>query len=71
MSRRFTPEEGAQRAFYDDAYLQYHRAAYDNLCANGKLFTGIKRPRGKGFRQMTRVSSVLPMLSALRSSGII
>jgi hypothetical protein len=27
-------------------------AAFDHLCANGKLFTGIKRP--KGFRQMRR-----------------
>jgi hypothetical protein len=28
------------------------RAPFDHLCANGKLFTGIKRP--KGFRQMRR-----------------
>ena len=29
------------------------RRDYDNLCTKGKLFIGIKRPRGKGFRQMT------------------
>lgn len=29
-----------------------YRATFDHLCANGKLFTGIKRP--KGFRQMRR-----------------
>jgi hypothetical protein len=34
-----------------DAFAKY-RATFDHLCTNGKLFTGIKRP--KGFRQMRR-----------------
>jgi hypothetical protein len=38
-----------------DAFARYVAAeqrTFDHLCANGKLFTGIKRP--KGFRQMRR-----------------
>jgi hypothetical protein len=33
-------------------HLAAEQAAFDHLCANGKLFIGIKRP--KGFRQMRR-----------------
>ena len=33
-------------------YVAAEQRTFDHLCANGKLFTGIKRP--KGFRQMRR-----------------
>lgn len=46
-------QEGARAK--TDAFAKYVAAeqhAFDHLCANGKLFTGIKRPNG--FRQMRR-----------------
>src|SRR4051794_36991838 len=46
---------GAHRVMTDDAFARYVAAeqrTFDHLCANGKLFTGTKRP--KGFRQMRR-----------------
>jgi hypothetical protein len=36
---------------YEELFKK-HRAAFDRLCADGKLYTGIKRP--KGFRQLAR-----------------
>lgn len=41
--------------FWDDAvaiHLAAEQRVFDHLCTNGKLFMGIKRP--KGFRQMRR-----------------
>jgi hypothetical protein len=50
--------QDAVRAMIDDSqwvaaiatYRAKEQRAFEHLCANGKLFTGIKRP--KGFRQM-------------------
>jgi hypothetical protein len=57
-------EEAAQRS-----YLQRYGADYANLCANGKLFTGIKRP--KGFRQMTpkQCFANSQLLAVIRKQG--
>src|SRR5260370_18694868 len=45
--------KGPARHCHDgEARRSYQRAVFDHLCTNGKLFTGIKRP--KGFRQMRR-----------------
>jgi len=55
-----------------EKWLADQRAAYDHLCARGKLYIGSKRP--KGFRQMRRKecfsnSQIIATLESWRDRG--